>query len=97
MQSELVSEEIILTIDKQEQAVFAARAARVGIDVDGLANSGCGHRVDNYTVWACAEQGAGLNAMLYPALTRGSHCIAPTIASRKPSGSGPGLGLSYHG
>jgi len=67
MESELVSEEVILTTDEGEQAVFAAWAARVGgIDVDGLANSGCGCCVDIYTVRASAEQVAELNALLYP-------------------------------
>jgi len=69
MESELVSEEVILTMDEQEQAVFAVWAMRVGIDVDELANSGCGCCVDIYTVWASAEQVAELNRLLYPALT----------------------------
>ena len=66
MTGELVSEEIILTTDEQEQAVFAAWAARVGIDVDELDNSGCGCCVDIYMVHASAEQVAELNALLYP-------------------------------
>jgi len=66
MTGELVSEEVILTTDDQEQAIFAAWAARVGIDVDELDNSGCGCCVDIYTVRASAEQVAELNALLYP-------------------------------
>jgi len=66
MKRELVAEEVILTMDDQEQAVFAAWAERVGIDTDALINSGCGCCVDIYTVRASAEQVAELNALLYP-------------------------------
>jgi len=64
----LVSEEVILTTDEQEQAVFAAWAARVGIDMEKLADSGCGCCVDIYTISANAEQLAELNALPYPTL-----------------------------
>lgn len=64
MAGELVSEEVILTTDEQEQAVFAAWTKRVGIDVDELANSGCGCCVDIYMIWASAEQVAELNTLL---------------------------------
>lgn len=64
MNSGLVSEEVILTMDEKEQAAFSAWAERMGIDVSGLTNEGCGCCVDIYTVWASAEQITELNALL---------------------------------
>ncbi len=60
----LVSEEVILTMEEKEQAVFSAWTERVGRDVAELTNEGCGCCVDIYTVWANAEQIAELNALL---------------------------------
>ncbi len=64
MNSGLVSEEVILTTDEGEQAVFSAWADRVGLDLETLVNSGCGCCVDIYTVWATPGQITELNTLL---------------------------------
>ena len=64
MSGGLIWEEIILTTDEREQAVFSDWAERVGLDVETLVNSGCGCCVDIYTVQASAAQLADLNAGL---------------------------------
>ncbi len=56
---------IILETDQPEQGqAFESWAGRVGLDIDGLENDGCGCCVDIYTVSATRERAAQLERLL---------------------------------